>query len=76
MFVDGDFWHGYRFPSWCDKVSDFWKVKITRTRLRDRRNFQKLRRRGWKVIRIWQHELERDPSSCVNRVISSLNLGK
>jgi hypothetical protein len=23
VFVDGDFWHGYRFPSWEDKVSDF-----------------------------------------------------
>src|SRR6185295_733936 len=53
VFVDGDFWHGYRFPVWRKNVSDFWKVKIEKNRTRDRRNFQKLRRRGWKVIRIW-----------------------
>ena len=71
VFVDGDFWHGYRFPVWRKKVSDFWKVKIEKNRTRDRRNFQKLRRRGWKVIRIWQHQLERDSESCIQKVISA-----
>lgn len=23
VFIDGDFWHGYRFPAWEHKVSDF-----------------------------------------------------
>jgi len=38
VFIDGDFWHGYRFPAWEDKVSDFWKKKITGNRKRDARN--------------------------------------
>src|SRR5690606_20173307 len=42
VFIDGDFWHGYRFPAWEHKVSDFWKQKINKNRERDRRNHRKL----------------------------------
>jgi DNA mismatch endonuclease, patch repair protein len=72
VFIDGDFWHGFRFPQWEHKVSDFWKEKILRNRTRDQRNFRKLRRMGWTVIRIWQHEIKRDPESCIDRVINAL----
>jgi len=50
VFVDGDFWHGYLFPSWEEKVSDFWKKKISKTRERDMNNHQQLRDTGWTVI--------------------------
>lgn len=72
VFVDGDFWHGYRFLSWKDKIPSFWQNKIGDTRRRDKRNFTKLRRLGWKVIRIWQHQIKKDTSSCINRIIASL----
>jgi len=70
VFLDGDFWHGYIFPIWRSTLSKFWRVKIAKTRDRDRRNFAKLRRMGWRVIRIWQHEIQRDLSACGNRVVS------
>lgn len=57
VFIDGDFWHGYRFPSWENKVSDFWKKKISQNIERDARHHRKLRKMGWTVIRLWQHEL-------------------
>jgi len=72
VFIDGDFWHGYRFPAWEDKVSDFWKKKITGNRKRDARNHRKLRSKGWKVIRLWQHEVERDFGACIDRIVESL----
>lgn len=56
VFVDGDFWHGWRFPQWKGKLGEYWQAKIERNRARDRRNFQRLRRAGWKVLRIWEHE--------------------
>lgn len=68
VFIDGDFWHGYRFPSWEHKLSNFWKEKIAKNRERDQRNFRRLRRMGWKVIRIWQHEVEKSMDECVNRI--------
>jgi DNA mismatch endonuclease (patch repair protein) len=73
IFIDGSFWHGWRFPLWKHKLSERWRLKITATRARDRRNFRKLRRLGWKVIRIWEHEIEKAPAKCVERILVERN---
>lgn len=72
IFVDGDFWHGWRFPAWRLKLSEKWEAKIEANRLRDRRNHARLRRAGWKVVRIWEHQLKRDPEACLQRVLDAL----
>ena len=72
VFVDGDFWHGYRFTTWEHKVSDFWKTKITRNRERDAENHRLLRQMGWTVIRLWQHDLERDFEDSIERIVSAV----
>src|SRR6059036_3855702 len=43
VFVDGDYWHGWRFPSWKGKLTPYWRQKIDGNRRRYRRNFRKLR---------------------------------
>lgn len=68
VFVDGDFWHGYRFPKWQVTLTPFWREKIRRNRERDRRNFQRLRRMGWTVIRLWEHEVDRDVAAAASRI--------
>ena len=68
VFCDGDFWHGYRLPTWEHKLNDFWKQKIRANRKRDQKNFLKLRRMGWRVIRIWQHEIRENPARCTERI--------
>lgn len=73
IFIDGDFWHGYRFPQWKNTQSPFWQKKINDTRLRDKRNFQKLRRLGWIVVRLWQHQIKRDCKSNVNNILLKLS---
>ncbi len=75
VFIDGDFWHGYRFATWRDELSDFWKVKIAKNRQRDMRNRLELRRQGWTVIRIWQHQLEHDFESCIDKIVSAVRAG-
>ena len=72
VFVDGDFWHGWRFPQWRDKLSPGWELKIWKNRIRDARNFRRLRRLGWLVIRIWEHQLERDEEACLKRILDAL----
>ena len=58
VFIDGDFWHGYRFNQWKEKLPKvYWQDKIQANINRDKRTFAKLRRDGWKVMRIWEHEL-------------------
>lgn len=68
VFLDGDFWHGWRFPLWQHKLSEKWQKKIAATRERDQRNFRKMRKFGWKVLRIWEHQIERSPEDCTERI--------
>ena len=75
IFVDGDFWHGYRFGIWKDRVSPFWRKKIRRNIVRDRSSFRKVRRLGWRVVRIWQHEIERDISDSLRKIVGSTTPG-
>lgn len=70
--VDGDFWHGWRFPLWRDKLSLAWEEKIAANRLRDARNRRRLRSLGWVVIRIWEHQVERDAKACIARIQRAL----
>lgn len=71
VFVDGDFWHGWNFPRRRLKLSQKWEAKIEGNRLRDARNFRALRRAGWRVVRIWEHQLEQDPAKCLARVMAA-----
>lgn len=75
IFVDGSFWHGWRFPAWKHKLSEKWEAKIEATRKRDRRNHARLRRAGWTVIRLWDFQLEKNPEHCVRRVLDALEVG-
>ena len=72
VFVDGAFWHGWRFPAWRHKLSERWEIKIEQNRKRDRRNHRALRRKGWTVIRFWDFHLDRNPDLCLERVFRSV----
>ena len=61
IFVDGCFWHGC--PRHLRKPKGnriFWREKILRNRKRDRLVSRNLRRSGWRVLRIWEHDLKRE----------------
>ncbi len=73
VFIDGDFWHGYRFPAWKHKVSKFWQKKIAINRERDRENFAKLRRAGWKAIRLWKHQIQKDLPGCIEKISTAVS---
>lgn len=76
VFVDGDFWHGYRFPDWRDTMSEFWRKKIDGNRRRDAANFRRLRRIGWAVVRLWGHEVLNNTDSCIARVVEAVRRGR
>lgn len=60
LFVDGCFWHGCPRHSRTPVTnSDFWREKIERNITRDRKVNNELRKRGWKIVRVWHHELKR-----------------
>jgi DNA mismatch endonuclease (patch repair protein) len=74
VFVDGDFWHGWRFSLWHDKLSEKWEAKIEGNRRRDARNHRRLRRMGWKVVRLWEHQVSADIDGCISRVTHALHV--
>lgn len=73
VFVDGCFFHGH--PS-CGHVpktnAAYWRAKILRNRRRDASVSRKLRSLGFSVIRIWECQLKRRPTWCLNRIVRAL----
>jgi DNA mismatch endonuclease (patch repair protein) len=58
VFVDGCFWHGCRWHGTQPRQNAaFWRHKLDANKRRDRLVNRTLRRQGWTVIRIWEHEL-------------------
>jgi len=61
IFINGCFWHAckkcgrFKMPKTKKK---FWKDKIEKTARRDMKNAKLLRADGWKVIVVWECELE------------------
>ncbi len=72
IFVDSDFWHGWNFSRWRSRLpQEYWVAKIERNRKRDASKFRALRRRGYKVLRIWSHELS-TPHKVIDRITSAM----
>jgi DNA mismatch endonuclease (patch repair protein) len=51
----------------------FWRAKLTANKLRDRFVNRQLRRQGWRVVRIWEHELTGNPARCLRRIRQALH---
>jgi len=60
VFVDGCFWHGcpdhYVRPR--SSTAEFWARKLAQNVARDERQLKQLQADGWRVLRIWEHEVE------------------
>jgi DNA mismatch endonuclease (patch repair protein) len=69
VFVDGCFWHSCpRHRSQPKANGEWWIQKLAANRRRDADTNRRLRRAGWLVIRIWEHE----PPSRAADVIASV----
>lgn len=77
VFVDGDFWHGRSILD--DGVEEFrttmrterrewWISKLRRNIERDTEVTADLRRKGWKVIRVWESSLKADTEPVAERL--------
>lgn len=58
MFIDGCFWHQCPIHSKIPKQnSDYWIPKLQRNLTRAKEVEIAWRNAGWKVVRIWEHDL-------------------
>jgi DNA mismatch endonuclease (patch repair protein) len=73
VFVDGCFWHGcpshYKPPK---TNARFWRDKVEGNRARDRRNRRRLRRLGYSVLSVWEHQVMRSFPSVPGKIASAL----
>lgn len=70
IFVDGCFWHGCDAHFVPPKTNTKWWIeKIHATIERDHRQKVLLENRGWKVIRVWEHQLTVDH---IDIIVSSI----
>lgn len=70
VFIDGCFWHGcpdhYVRPR---SNAEFWANKLTENIGRDRRQTLHLEAHGWRVVRLWEHEVFEDPTAAAGTVL-------
>jgi len=74
VFVDSDFWHGWHFYQWRDRLpQEYWISKIERNVKRDKAKFRKLRSQGYEVIRVWEHLLKSNPEKAISKIKTRLD---
>jgi DNA mismatch endonuclease (patch repair protein) len=78
VFVDGCFWHGC--PKHSNKPAsnrEFWEKKLAVNKRRDRLVTKTLRERGWRVVRVWEHDLDakRPLAAKQSRIFEALKIG-
>lgn len=78
IFVDGCFWHGCPTHASQPKSNEaFWKSKLARNRDRDRLVARTLKRHGWRVFRVWQHEFSRkNDHKLARRILRAVRIPK
>lgn len=78
VFADGCFWHGCRScnPRLPRSNAAFWKAKMDMNRAKDRRHSRALRRSGWAVLRVWEHDIRGRLAKVVERISTALKSRK
>ncbi len=75
IFADSEFWHG---KDWEIRKHDhksnqaFWHKKIERNIERDKEVNAELKKQGWKVLRFWGKDIEKNLSDCVAKIESEI----
>ena len=70
IFIHGCFWHGHE----CKRGArvpktnrEYWETKIARNRERDSQHDEELRRDGWRVLVIWECQIQ-EPAAVIDRI--------
>lgn len=60
IFIDSCFWHGCKkHCSLPETRKKFWMAKIYGNKRRDKEVNRHYKKIGWKIIRIWEHDLKK-----------------
>lgn len=74
IFIDGCFWH--KCPKCAIKIPlknrEYWNKKIKGNIKRDKLVNSQLKEAGWKVLRFWEHEINKNLKRCIARVNNAI----
>ena len=79
VFCDSDYWHGYDWENRNQRIKsnrDYWVPKIERNMARDREVTEALQRDGWLVLRLWEWQIRKHLSECVESVLQAIESRK
>lgn len=69
VFLDGCFWH--KCPK-CFKEPktrmQYWTSKIENNVKRDKKNKDNLKKEGYNVLKLWEHEIKKDVNHCIKKI--------
>ncbi len=73
IFIDSCFWHGCkrhcRIPAVRKK---YWSEKISRNKERDKEVSKHYKKNGWRVFRVWEHNIKNKKLNYIQKISSSL----
>lgn len=69
IFVDGCFWHGCK-SCYQQPVTNtrFWSEKIMANKKRREVVLSQLKKEGWNIFEIWEHDVKSRPDSVARRI--------
>jgi DNA mismatch endonuclease, patch repair protein len=70
VFVDGCFWHGCPIHGTQAKANaEFWRNKIEQNQMRDLDTNAQLKKAGWRIVRVWEHDDPQKASQNIYRLV-------
>lgn len=75
IFINGCFWHGHegcKYYIQPETRKDWWKVKIIRTKEKDKSVSEQLTAEGWKVVTVWECELKENMIERMERLLNEI----
>jgi len=72
VFVDGCFWHGCpKHATYPKSNQGYWLPKLEENKERDKRQTARLRKAGWRVIRVWEHDCLPPTPRVIARIVDA-----
>lgn len=73
VFIDSDFWHQHPTRGIMPKSNlSYWQGKLKKNKKRDALVNKELKKQGWIIIRIWEHNLKKHYQRSVSKIIKVL----
>jgi DNA mismatch endonuclease (patch repair protein) len=75
IFINGCFWHNHANCNYAyipKTRRKFWTEKFKKNKERDKKNLSLLKKMGWKVIIVWECQLQRNFLGRIDKIKSKL----